>query len=1017
MKKKLGMFFGVLCLSMLMTAQVFATELSDETQDQITQEVVTEVKGATPSFDNLSPGVNSVTVDGVTKKVLADENGVLIQKPAGTWYQYYGYSFYYEEANYLAFEKLLTIGGVDYYFDYFARMCTGSFDAYDATQRKYVKRLADANGAIVKTPGWYYYVKENEDDERGWYYIQKDGTLLAKGIYEIDGTEYGFMTNGQLAIGGYSYYENNKYVGYLMDVNGVVIRTSGWHQIDAGSGALWYYVQDNGTLLRDGVYTVNGKKYYFNWYGEMATGKFSVYDNNLSKSVYWFAKEDGELITTQGWYQIYNGNDKGWYYVQNDGTLLVDGIYTINGKNYYFSEHGNLITGRVDIYNSSAGKWEYRITKPDGELITNGWYYYIDSDYPYNGGWYYVKDGMILINGIHTIYGNDYYLNRDGVLQIGSFIYKNRYYITDENGAIIKTPGWHQVDGFWYYIQSNGELIENGIHTIHGKRYAFSLGIMQKGNAYIYDSNAGEHVGVLTDENGVILENEVGWYQRDGKWYYFKSKGSIASDELLSIHGNDYYFDDYGIMAVGYVYDNWYVRYVANSQGVIVKNNWVQYGQNWYYADVSGRLVVDNWVEIGDSCYYMDEAGAMVTGYYWIDGCLYRFADSGACMVSLGDFVGWKQVNGIWYYFKEKGVSYDGWVDNTYYVEDSVMRYQTPIDWNGNTYYLDKNGKKVFGWYQDGTCWYYGKADGVLAETEWVKIGDSWYYFDHNNLMVTDLVQIDNEKTGSLELHRFTKDGVWCGQIIETSKWIQGKFFTSETDEEKWFYFDECGYWNNYGKVKINGVEYFFEKMLCTDRFVSDGKKCYYVNKNGVEEKLSVGWNQIRGSWCYVKSNGEVATGLQTINGKKYYFVNHVYFDDSYYEIGPLLTTGYVWVHEYGKYCFFGSDGAMITPTTGWYSSGKNWYYFKNGAPVNGFQTINGATYYFENNYMQIGGVSVESADAIYVFDANGKLVKNQWTYVNGKWYYADAKGRALTGEHVIGGKKYIFKEDGVMIS
>ncbi len=1019
MKKRWGMFFGVFCLSMIMTTQVFAAELSDETKAQATQEVVTEVKGEMSSFDNLSPGVNSVTVDGVTKKVLADENGVLIQKPAGTWYQYddgwYGDGwYYYEEDNYLAYSKVLTIGGKGYYFNYDARMCTGSFQVYDATKNEYVWRLADANGVIVTTPGWYYY--EENSYNHYWYYIQKDGTLLANGIYTIYGTEYGFTGDGRLAIGGCTYHENDKFVSYLMNENGVVIRTKGWHQIDMGYEDAWYYVQDNGTLLADGVHTVNGKKYYFDWDGQMATGAYSVYDYDLDKEIYRLAKEDGELITTQGWHQIDTGDYKAWYYVQSDGTLLVNEIHTVNGKKYYFSPEGELLIGRISIYDSSIGDWVYRITKPDGELVMSGWYEYIDPDYSFYNGWYYVKDGIILRNGIHTINGKDYYFDYSGKLQIGHVSYNMELYITDENGAIIKTPGWYQVDGLWHYIQSDGNLIFNGIYTIAGKRYAFSYYSMQIGSAYINDPNTGKNFGVLTDENGVILEKEAGWYQRDAKWYYFKEKGIIAANELLTINGNDYYFDFDGEMAVGYVRANGDTRYIANSQGIIAKNGWVQYGPEWYYATNDGSLVLADWVEIGGNSYYMDTAGVMVTGYYWVDNCLYRFADSGACVASLGDFVGWKQVDGIWYYFKEKGVSYDGWVDNTYYIEDSVMCYQTTIyDYeNYNVYYLDKNGKKVIGWYHNGYAWYYGKEDGVLAEEEWIKIGNTWYYFDYNRVMVTDLAETFNEETGDYELHRFAKDGAWMGQITGKNTWVQGKFYTSEIDEEQWIYFDKNGNWYQSGEVEISGVKYFFDgETLCTDMVVSTGGKWVYVNKNGIEQKLSAGWHQIRGAWYYVKSNGEFATGLQTINGKQYYFEAEYFYGP---EFGPAMIIGYVWVEDLDKCCFFGNDGAMITPATGWYNVGKAWYYFKNGIPAQGFQTINGATYYFENGYMCTGRTYVDSAEDIYVFDTSGKLVKNQWVYVNEEWCYADAKGRALTGEHVIGGKKYIFTQYGVMI-
>ena len=52
----------------------------------------------------------------------------------------------------------------------------------------------------------------------------------------------------------------------------------------------------------------------------------------------------------------------------------------------------------------------------------------------------------------------------------------------------------------------------------------------------------------------------------------------------------------------------------------------------------------------------------------------------------------------------------------------------------------------------------------------------------------------------------------------------------------------------------------------------------------------------------------------------------------------------------------------------------------------------------------------------LYMFDENGHLVKNQWIFRWGNWYYASASGRLYTGERTINGAKYWFGEDGVWI-
>jgi hypothetical protein len=75
-------------------------------------------------------------------------------------------------------------------------------------------------------------------------------------------------------------------------------------------------------------------------------------------------------------------------------------------------------------------------------------------------------------------------------------------------------------------------------------------------------------------------------------------------------------------------------------------------------------------------------------------------------------YYGWEQINGKWYYFKNKEMQ-TGWLNNGYY------------------YYLGTDGAMKTGWVNDGGKNYYLKADGVLA-TNTVVDG---YYVDSNGVM------------------------------------------------------------------------------------------------------------------------------------------------------------------------------------------------------------------------------------------------------------------------------------------
>ncbi len=647
------------------------------------------------------------------------------------------------------------------------------------------------------------------------------------------------------------------------------------------------------------------------------------------------------------------------------------------------------------------GETKKVLVDENGVIITDGWYYYVDDTIVFGAGtgWYYAADGFLLTDGIYTINGHYYYFESDGTMQTGLIeIYdwdnqEYEYLLANTSGAIITSPGWHQIGTDWHYVGTDGNLYVEGIYTIGGYKYIFKEAAMQVGFVSMRDASSYKMIYVLTTSDGVIIDNKTGWYQQNNEWYYFKSKGVLAQDEQLTIGGVSYYFSKEATMETGYV-NAGFTCYITDSNGAIIKNRWIQYGSEWYYAFEDGKLALDTWL-ISDATYAMDSCGVMITGYHWINDKLYRFADNGMLIAELGAFSGWKQVDGLWYYFKKKGVEYTGWVDNTYYVSNSIMQYQTVVEVNDKSYYLDKNGKKVIGWYQYDGNWIYGKSDGVLASDEWLMIGNKWYYFTDSGNMVTGMQEIYNYQTGKFELHHFDEDGSWKGQVTEKNKWVPY--------DEWWMYIDENGEFFHTGNKIINGQNYFFLVGIMINDVVIDVD--YYIDKNGVRATLPMGWHEIREEWYYVDKNGKFVTGLQTINGKKYYFSSRA-----------NMETGYIWMEEYSKYGLFGNDGAMIVPTTGWYHIKGDWLYFKNGQHLDGFHKIDGVTYYFENGYMSTGPCNIDGSKFIYVFSVNGNLAKNKWVFFDNKWYYADAEGRALIGQHIIGGVTYTFDIYGAMI-
>ena len=80
--------------------------------------------------------------------------------------------------------------------------------------------------------------------------------------------------------------------------------------------------------------------------------------------------------------------------------------------------------------------------------------------------------------------------------------------------------------------------------------------------------------------------------------------------------------------------------------------------------------------------------------------------------------VGWKKINGSWYYFKSDGSKATGWLkdDSTWYYLKSSGEMQTGwLQEKGFWYYLDDSGAMKTGWYQVSGKWYYSYSSGELA--------------------------------------------------------------------------------------------------------------------------------------------------------------------------------------------------------------------------------------------------------------------------------------------------------------
>ena len=309
---------------------------------------------------------------------------------------------------------------------------------------------------------------------------------------------------------------------------------TGWTQEDG----TWYYYAKDGSRVTDEWKKSNNLWFYLGDDGEMVTDELIEDDDD-----YYYVNADGAMVTN-AWVAVENEDagdddepDEYWYYFQANGKAYTGSdsststkFKSINGKKYAFDEEGRMLYGWVS----------------DGERQTG------DDDW--TEAEYYLGD------------------ENDGAMKTGWQLIS----ITDEN--------WDEDDDTfdvdqdrWFYFKSNGKRYANTgdkeyvAKTINGKKYGFDAN-----GRMIAEWNIATVVGTqgqatYTREWSYFASPEdgarktKGWFKvvpdedldtdeyNDASeyWYYADGKGKLIANEIKTINGRKYAFDDYGRMMDG----------------------------------------------------------------------------------------------------------------------------------------------------------------------------------------------------------------------------------------------------------------------------------------------------------------------------------------------------------------------------------------------------------------------------------------------------------------------------------
>ena len=467
-----------------------------------------------------------------------------------------------------------------------------------------------------------------------------------------------------------------------------------------------------------------------------------------------------------------------------------------------------------------------------------------------------------------------------------------------------------------------------------------------------------------------VSEGENGWVEEDGKKYYYVN-GEKVKQTVMLIDGEYYGFATDGRLYVSSTFSAW------NSG----KSKYI-----YHRADKNGVLLRSTWYDNGSSLYYFDEHSDGLDGICKVEGTEYLF-DAGVLV-------------------RNNSTTIDG----TAYAGDS----------EGKPVKLKKNG-----WTKAGDRYYY-TIEGVLQKNRIIIWDGDYYLVDNRGRMVDDgTYSFYNSDMGRTVYYRAKKGG-----ILYRREWYE------DTANGAYYYYTAEGH-APYGYTKM-GSTYFafdYEGRAVISRLITFDDVLYVADENGHAKPVTkkTGWVDAgAGIYYYVLDGTAVTSRNVEIDGKIYAFdyYGQLYknttfnrYDDGVYHYYRAKKDGTIyrneWVEADGEWYYYGKDGVAAE---GFLTFGKTTYCFYNGrmqtntqttddeenvwfinskgvakkAPENGWITVEGEKYYFQDRVMQKSRI-IEIDGKKYGFDYYGKLEVNCRFYMGGYYHRADKNGVLLT--------------------
>lgn len=275
-------------------------------------------------------------------------------------------------------------------------------------------------------------------------------------------------------------------------------------------------------------------------YLDLGDNKFDELPDNIKQKIikesYTYCDIEGNKFTL----------DKGWYVLKGKLCYLdrygrrASGTQTIDGKEYEFTEDGNVREG----WESDKDNNLHYYDRNNG-AVRNDWK-------QISGLWYYFNQDGIIQKGLQNIKGVKYYFNDKGAMVTGWQTIDNSYYYFSNRGGM--EYGWLSLGDKTYYLDANTGVMASGEQTINGQKYKFSSDGSLVKNTWIDGNTYVQPDGKTVNTNGDYAHSNTNYNLFK---YMTDENNELSVDRTaISLHGgvtsnNCVYFSSEALRRIG----------------------------------------------------------------------------------------------------------------------------------------------------------------------------------------------------------------------------------------------------------------------------------------------------------------------------------------------------------------------------------------------------------------------------------------------------------------------------------